>query len=604
MGSPATVPMFAPDGTLGDVPAERVRDAAAHGFKVGVTMKSTDGQIGVIPQDRVRDAMQQGKMQIVMQHGGNDASLGDIAANAGKALGSDLWNMAKSAPAAVASMVPGVGEYKLAKDIPAIQQHYQQQKQAGYSLPYRALTPVAENLGVNVSGMEQSAAEGDIGGVAGHAAAVPTAMAATAGIAKAAPVISDIAASETAAKLGNTVKAVTKTAAKVGDVASFERFSKGYSALEQGFRNVADIWRKPEATLDNITDQLAQTIADDRARHAEMQAKGLGEIPATGAQPAAQTGEALATQPTAGGPEPPKGGKSGAPRFTADDRANAKALLQDALQQGTKTIVDKAVPPTSQAANGATASRVEFYLKQGDVAGAEKVLDNAARVTKSAWTPPERQPAPTINEIKARAQSSLDSSPAEANPNGPVSWKGHTWEHKGGQFFKDGQALDKSDDIADALAALSQKDYFGGKTIEGQIVQPKTPTPSWQPLDRQIVPSTNDIRARIKAEAKATGRADQMDTQALQQEMRYDLERHGWSAEQEARREFIARNSTGFVKTQSREYGGPSLLSDQLPGEATPKSGKGAKAPAPASDDLTDILQKSLDEARKRRQQK
>lgn len=267
--------------------------------------------------------------------------------------------------------------------------------------------------------------------------------------------------------------------------------------------------RAPEASLPDLTDALARTIADDRARFAEQQARGLGEIPATGAKPAAQTGEALAQQPTPG-PEPPKGGKSAAPRFTAQDRAAAQSLLQDALKQSTSAVVDKAISPQNQAANGATKARIEVYLKQGDVAGAEKVLDNAARLTKSNWTPPERQAAPSVNEI----------------------------------------------------------------------------------------------RERVQDQAKANKQADQLDDHAIQQQMSYDLQRHGWSAEQEARREFIARNSTGFVKTQNREFGGPSLLSDQLPGEATPKIGKGAKAPAPATDDLTEILQKSLDEARKRRQQK
>ncbi len=43
-------------------------------------------------------------------------------------------------------------------------------KAAGYSLPYRAVAPVAEGLGVNVTGMERSAAQGDTAGVLGHTA--------------------------------------------------------------------------------------------------------------------------------------------------------------------------------------------------------------------------------------------------------------------------------------------------------------------------------------------------------------------------------------------------------------------------------------------------
>lgn len=49
--------------------------------------------------------------------------------------------------------------------------HYKKQKEAGYSLPYRLAAPIAETAGANVEGMEQSAREGDPGGVLGHAAA-------------------------------------------------------------------------------------------------------------------------------------------------------------------------------------------------------------------------------------------------------------------------------------------------------------------------------------------------------------------------------------------------------------------------------------------------
>lgn len=114
----------------------------------------------------------------------------------------------------------------------------------------------------------------------------------------------------------------------------------------------------------------------------------------------------------------------------------------------------------------------------------------------------------------------------------------------------------------------------------------KQANPAWQPLDRQPVPSTNDIRDRIQAEAKlppAGSAADNADTHALQQEMNWNLERHGWSAESEARREFIARNSTGMTK-------------GELAKRYATGSGKSAPAAAPATpDDLTEVLQKSLE---------
>lgn len=60
-------------------------------------------------------------------------------------------------------------------------------KAAGYSDTYTALAPVAEGIGVNVSGMEDAAKQGDTGAVLGHAAAVPTVMAATEGLARGVP---------------------------------------------------------------------------------------------------------------------------------------------------------------------------------------------------------------------------------------------------------------------------------------------------------------------------------------------------------------------------------------------------------------------------------
>lgn len=74
----------------------------------------------------------------------------------------------------------------------------------------------------------------------------------------------------------------------------------------------------------------------------------------------------------------------------------------------------------------------------------------------------------------------------------------------------------------------------------------------WNP-DRPIVPSVQNIRENLTqvrdAESGPTRPTpDSMDDRALQQEMNWDLEKHGYRAESEARREFIARNSTGVTK--------------------------------------------------------
>src|SRR5580704_4367112 len=71
---------------------------------------------------------------------------------------------------------PGMGQEEKTATAAQAGQEGEARKDAGYSLPYRTLAPVAESLGVNVPGMEQSARAGDVGGVAGHAAAPLTVL--------------------------------------------------------------------------------------------------------------------------------------------------------------------------------------------------------------------------------------------------------------------------------------------------------------------------------------------------------------------------------------------------------------------------------------------
>jgi hypothetical protein len=99
--------------------------------------------------------------------------------------------------------------------------------------------------------------------------------------------------------------------------------------------------------------------------------------------------------------------------------------------------------------------------------------------------------------------------------------------------------LDKGD-VGQAEAVL---DHAAAKT-----------NPSWEPQRPQIVPAVKNIQDNAamvrQAESLADVRtpADAMDDRALQQEMNQDLENHGYRAASEARREFIARNSTGVGK--------------------------------------------------------
>lgn len=58
--SEPTVPVFSPDGTLGDVPYSRLHDAIAAGGKMGVNISDPQGNPGVIPADRTQDAIKAG----------------------------------------------------------------------------------------------------------------------------------------------------------------------------------------------------------------------------------------------------------------------------------------------------------------------------------------------------------------------------------------------------------------------------------------------------------------------------------------------------------------------------------------------------------------
>ena len=55
-----TTPMFGPDGSVGDIPSERVNDAVKAGFKVGQDLLSPDGRTGTVPLDSVHAALQKG----------------------------------------------------------------------------------------------------------------------------------------------------------------------------------------------------------------------------------------------------------------------------------------------------------------------------------------------------------------------------------------------------------------------------------------------------------------------------------------------------------------------------------------------------------------
>lgn len=69
------VQVFAPDGTLGDIPYDRLHDALGQGAKIAAKVKAPDGTVGFVPGDRVPDALKAGGQRVPLD--GNDADGGN-----------------------------------------------------------------------------------------------------------------------------------------------------------------------------------------------------------------------------------------------------------------------------------------------------------------------------------------------------------------------------------------------------------------------------------------------------------------------------------------------------------------------------------------------
>src|SRR5438132_13874406 len=155
-----------------------MHDVNQAGGKMGVSIEAPDGVTRVVPADRVQEATQAGGKIIPY-------NLEDQTPKPGfwSAVGDDLSGMAKglfALPSRDPSQSGGLVHplTQISKSNQQFQQENAARKAAGYSVPYRAVAPLASQVGMNVPGMEQSAAQGDVAGVLGHAA-VPAAMAVT-----------------------------------------------------------------------------------------------------------------------------------------------------------------------------------------------------------------------------------------------------------------------------------------------------------------------------------------------------------------------------------------------------------------------------------------
>lgn len=247
MSTAATVPMFDPNGTLRDVPYERMHDAIAAGGKPGVRMKAPDGQIRVIPADKTQQAAKAGGTLLPIQdqevnHPGFWTAVAEDAVPALKGVGVALLG-----PAGLSylAMKQGLDELRSVKATGKTIGENQNaaEKLAGYGALYRRVAvPAARAVGVNVSGMEASAEQGDVAGVLGHTA-VPA-------VAAVAPLAAEGAiraiGPANAGKILKTGVVAGKVGAKVADIATFDRLSKAAEAIKSTVGSVREIWKTPD----------------------------------------------------------------------------------------------------------------------------------------------------------------------------------------------------------------------------------------------------------------------------------------------------------------------------------------------------------------------
>lgn len=448
--STSTVPIFDPQGVARDVPYEQAKDAIAAGGKPGVFMQSPDGKTRVVPASMTQQAVAAGGKVIPFdQQPANDHP--------------GFWNSAAedalSIPKGIMGMLPPVLAYN---SIVHAKENYDslqatgktteqiadaQRKEAGHGLAYRVLAPgAAQAVGVNLPGMEQSAEQGDVGGVLGHTV-VPAATAA-------APIVGEAAIAAKrgiqASPVGAAMVDAAGAAAKKLPAAAVRRIPYAGDVVADTYQAGAEAYRNAKNPPKPGTPIYRDATAENKVPYAGEE---VPDKPVVRERDATRQNVEFAGEDI---PEKPKPTPAGQFSFQAD----AKSLAS--LKQATTQLVDSAVPSsTNHGVNLMTKAQIDMKLRAGDVSGAEQILDSAAKKVTPGYMAPERP---------------------------------------------------------------------------------------------EIVPATQNIRENeaLSTNAQQKGRTggyrEAQDDAGVSQEMRGNLDRHGVMAEQEARREFIARNSLGTTK--------------------------------------------------------
>jgi len=203
-----TVPIFDPSGNLGDIPQEQLAAAVKAGAKPGVHITAPDGSPGVIPADRTADAVKQGAKLLPIeeqpiQHpgvwGGIYSTLKGLGLSLPQLIAPSILSSTPVGTKGGGVTIPGMeSAQQNLKGLGAQQQYAQNMPLPGGDVPvlpggvsprqlYRGVAPLVPGS----AQMEQSAREGDVGGVYGTAGTVAALTAAPLGIKEAYPAVSE-----------------------------------------------------------------------------------------------------------------------------------------------------------------------------------------------------------------------------------------------------------------------------------------------------------------------------------------------------------------------------------------------------------------------------
>jgi hypothetical protein len=391
----STVPIFAPDGTLGDIPQEQLATAVKAGAKPGVHITGPDGSPGVIPADRVPDAANAGAKVVPFEDQPAKSFWGETA----KAIWSDI----KSIPNALMSPDPladprvsDADKWNIYQKQSAAAQATNAQRVKEHGQAYSLGASANEMMGINVAGEEQGAKEGNPGAVVGHALTVPLMAGATEGLIKGAPAVGDAAT-----KVGQAAKV---TGQVLKDVATPENIA---TAVGSGVGGYAGHLIGEPVGLGIAGGAVGRVIGKSVAKRLASTPEAVPATPAPellqgnalteGGKPISSPSDALSSLPaTAKAPKPVTEAPSSP---VAGQTASPKGVTPQTVQGTPKSLFDLPIPAVQQAIKelGTSAPLPSLTARANQIANL--AVEGAGSVEKLRLTEPLKPNVPLKNQI-------------------------------------------------------------------------------------------------------------------------------------------------------------------------------------------------------------